>query len=376
MRELKDIRKDIDAVDEQLIELFKQRMNYQGEVALLKRDSDMEIIDPAREKAKISRALAILDEPKFERPLQELFLQLMSLGRRYQYSIIKPVDNYIKDMFTLVKELPITDDTKVVYQGIPGAYQEEAMMQFFGKEIDNFFVPKFEDVLIALDNGEADYGVLPIENSSNGTVSGIYDLLLKHDVCVVGEEKVHIKHMLAGLPDTDFDDVSTVYSHPQALAQCKPFLDFYNWGRAEAANTAIAAKKIKEDGNNRHLCICSEYAAKLYGLKIFAKEINHESNNVTRFVIFSKKKIYKKDASKLSISFSLPHEIGSLHSILGHFMFNGVNMTNLESRPLPGRQWEYGFYIDVQGNLTDPEVENALSGIREEVHDFKILGNF
>ncbi len=376
MRELKEIRKDIDIVDEQIIELFKQRMNYQGEVAYLKKDTDKPILDRAREKAKIARALAILDEPKYERPLQELFHQLMSLGRRYQYSIIKPVDTYIDDLFTMVKHLPISEDTRVVYQGIPGAYQEEAMNKFFGEEIGSFSVPRFEDVLIALDKDEADYGILPIENSSNGTVSGIYDLLLKHDVCVVGEETVHIKHMLAGIPETDFDNVTTVYSHPQALAQCKPFLDFYDWRLSNAANTAIAAKQIAEEKNPRHLCICSEHAARLYGLKIFAKEINHESNNVTRFVIFSKKKIYKRDANKICISFSLPHEIGSLHSILGHFMFNGVNMSNIESRPLPGRQWEYGFYLDVQGNLKDPEVENALSGVREEVHDFKILGNF
>ena len=376
MRDLKEIRMEIDQIDEQLIDLFRRRMDCATEVAHYKMGTSKPVMDKNRERAKVARALAVMDRPEYDMAVKELFLQLMSLNRRQQYRIIGEMDHYIKDNFTLVEELPIDEDTTVVYQGIPGAYQEEAMVKFFGEEINNFSVKEFKDVLVALDEGRADYGILPIENTSAGTVSGIYDLLLAHDVFVAGEVTVACKHMLAGLPGTDLNEVTTVYSHPQALMQCDQFLSVYPWGKANALNTAMAAKKVSEEGLKRHLAICSERAAKLYGLEIFAREINRESSNTTRFVIFSKKKVYRKEANKLSISFSLPHEVGSLHSILGHFMFNGVNMTNLESRPLPGRQWEYGFYIDVRGNLTDPEVENALRGIREEVDDFKILGNF
>lgn len=378
MRDLQNIRMEIDEIDEEIVKLFKRRMDCSGEVAQYKIDKNREVLDKNREKAKISRALAVLNEPKYDKALEELFMQLMSLGRRYQYRIMGEVDTYIKDNFTRVDKLPIDENTKVVYQGVPGAYQEEAMVKFFGEEVKNVSVKEFKDVLITLDQRKADYGLLPIENSTAGTVSGIYDLLLEHDVFVVGEVQVFCKHMLAGLPGVDLKDVTTVYSHPQALKQCDRFLSVYPWGKATALNTAMAAKKIAEEGIERHMAICSERAAKIYGLEIYAREINHESNNCTRFVVFSKKKQYRKDAKKLSISFSLPdeHEIGSLHSILGHFTFNSVNMTNLESRPLPNRRWEYGFYIDVKGNLMDPEVENALKGIREEVYDFKILGNY
>lgn len=376
MVDLKQIRAEIDKIDEQIIDLFEQRMDCAGEIAEYKIGTDKPVLDRSREKAKISRAMALVKNHGYDKAVEELFMQLMSLSRRYQYSIIRKVDDYIQTNYKVVDELPIDDDTMVVYQGIPGAYQEEAMVKFFGEDVKNYSVKEFEDVLIALDEGKADYGILPIENTSAGTVSGIYDLLLKHDVFIVGEEQVACKHMLAGLPGTDLQEVTTVYSHPQALMQCDEFIDCYSWGKANALNTAMAAKMVAEEGIKRHMCICSERAAKLYGLQIYAREINRESNNCTRFVIFSKKKIYRREAKKLSVSFSLPHEIGSLHGILGHFMFNGVNMTNLESRPLPNRQWEYGFYIDVLGNLMDPEVENALKGIREEVNDFKVLGNF
>ncbi len=376
MVDLKQIRAEIDKIDEQIIDLFEQRMDCAGEIAEYKIGTDKPVLDRSREKAKISRAMALVKNHGYDKAVEELFMQLMSLSRRHQYSIIRKVDDYIQTNYKVVDELPIDDDTMVVYQGIPGAYQEEAMVKFFGEDVKNYSVKEFEDVLIALDEGKADYGILPIENTSAGTVSGIYDLLLKHDVFIVGEEQVACKHMLAGLPGTDLQEVTTVYSHPQALMQCDEFIDCYAWGKANALNTAMAAKMVAEEGIKRHMCICSERAAKLYGLQIYAREINRESNNCTRFVIFSKKKIYRREAKKLSVSFSLPHEIGSLHGILGHFMFNGVNMTNLESRPLPNRQWEYGFYIDVLGNLMDPEVENALKGIREEVNDFKVLGNF
>lgn len=376
MRDLSEIRADIDKIDEQLIDLFERRMDCAGEVAQYKIGTNKPVLDRNRERAKIARAMAVVKNPQYNKAVEELFTQMMSLSRRYQYRIIGQSDHYISANFEMVDALPIDETTNVVYQGIPGAYQEEAMIKFFGQNVKNFSVKEFEDVLIALDDGQADYGILPIENTSAGTVSGIYDLLLAHDVFIVGEEQVACKHMLAGLPGTDLEEVTTVYSHPQALMQCDEFLSCYPWGTATALNTAVAAKKVADEGLKRHLAICSEHAANLYGLQIYAREINRESNNCTRFVIFSKKKLFKKDAKKVSVSFSLPHEIGSLHGILGHFMFNGVNMTNLESRPLPNRQWEYGFYIDVLGNLMDPEVKNALKGIREEVNDFKILGCF
>ena len=216
-----------------------------------------------------------------------------------------------------------------------------------------------------------------IENTSAGTVSGIYDMILDYDICVVGEESVDVRHVLAAIPGTSLDKIEKVYSHPQGLMQCKGFLDEHpDWDQVKVANTAISAKKVADDNKPVKAAICSERAAKMYGLEILKREVNDEGNNTTRFVIMSKKKQYRKDAGKVSISFSVPHESGSLYNILTHFMFNNVSMSNIESRPLPGRKWEYGFYVDVIGNLDDPAIRNSLAGIKEETKDFKILGNF
>lgn len=376
MRELSEIRKEIDHIDTQLVELFKQRMDCARDVAEYKRGSGKAIYDPQREKTKIEMLTKGENQPFMAKAIEEMFLQLMSISRRYQYSILSQADQYIEEHFEEIEELEINEGTKVVYQGIPGAYQEQAMVQYFGEHVDNFNVGEFKDVVENLDQGKADYGVLPIENTSAGTVSGIYDMILDYDICVVGEETVECHHVLAGIPGTGLDQIKKVYSHPQGLMQCKKFLDVRDWEQVKVANTAISAKKVADDKDMTKAAICSERAAKLYGLEVLKREVNYEGNNTTRFVIMSKKKQYRKAAKKVSISFSAPHESGSLYNILTHFMFNDVNMSNIESRPLPGRQWEYGFYIDVVGNLNDPAIRNALSGIREETKDFKILGNF
>lgn len=376
MRELAQIRQEIDEIDDKLVKLFAQRMQCSAEVAENKRGTGKAIYDPERERQKIEVLTKGEENPFMKKATEEIFLQLMSISRRYQYSILSREDHYIQKNFEEVDHLDINEDTKVVYQGIPGAYQEEAMVKYFGENVKNFSVPEFKDVVKTLDAGEADYGVLPIENTSAGTVSGIYDMILDYDICIVGEETVECHHVLAGLPDSNLDQIKKVYSHQQGLLQCKKFLDQWEWDQVKVANTAISAKKVADDKDPAKAAICSQRAAKLYGLKILQREVNYEGNNTTRFVIMSKKKQYRTDAGKVSISFSAPHEVGSLYNILMHFMFNDVNMCNIESRPLPGRQWEYGFYIDVIGNLNDPAIRNALAGIRKETKDFKILGNF
>ena len=370
-------QKQIDQIDQKMLALFKERMGCSAEVAEYKRGTGKAIYDPVRERQKIDALTKDEDELIIKKSVEEMFLQMMSISRRYQYSLLSQEDAYIDQTFEEVEALDINEDTKVVYQGIPGAYQEQAMVQYFGEDVKNFSVPEFKDVVKTLDRGEADYGVLPIENTSAGTVSGIYDMILDYDICVVGEESVDVKHVLAAIPGTSLDKIEKVYSHPQGLMQCKGFLDEHpDWDQVKVANTAISAKKVADDNKPVKAAICSERAAKMYGLEILKREVNDEGNNTTRFVIMSKKKQYRKDAGKVSISFSVPHESGSLYNILTHFMFNNVSMSNIESRPLPGRKWEYGFYVDVIGNLDDPAIRNSLAGIKEETKDFKILGNF
>ena len=195
-------------------------------------------------------------------------------------------------------------------------------------------------------------------------------------MCIVGEVFVKVDHCLLGCPGSKIEEIKTVFSHPQGLMQCAPYLEKLGVEQISVDNTAIAAELVAEKGNPEQAAIASRRAAELNGLDILEESINFESTNVTRFVILSKKRQYTKNADKISISFSLLHESGTLYNILSHFLYNDLNLSHIESVPLPDRQWKYRFYIDISGNLHDPAVRNALQGVRAEVADFKILGNY
>lgn len=373
---LDEIRIEIDQVDKQIVELFQRRMELAGEVAASKRESGKAIYDRQRELEKLER-LGSLANSEFNRhSIEELFLQIMSISRRYQYRLLGDREHSIGSEYQAVKELEITPDTKVVYQGVPGAFSQQAMEVFFGSEITGSNVEQFEDVIQALEDGAADYGVLPIENSSAGFVSGIYHLLQAHEVAIVGGLRMEVKQALLGVKGACLEDIQTVYSHPQALMQTKPYLEAHGWKQVSLANTAVSARKIQTDGDKTQAAVASVQAAKLYGLEVIQDGINTLKNNTTKFVIIAKQPVYTEDADRISISFSLPHESGSLYNILGHFIFNGLNMTSIESEPLPDRQWEYRFFITFEGNLGDATVQNALNGVKSESTDFKLLGNY
>ncbi len=376
MKDLSEIRVRIDEIDRQLVKLFKERMECASDVAEYKREKKMAVYDKAREDQKLETLSAMAEDNFMKRSLKEIFRQIMSISRKYQYQLLKQRDRYIENYFQQVEELEIYPDTRVVYQGVEGAYQQMAVEEFFGENIDSYHVDTFNDVALALNRGDADYGILPIENSSAGNVQGNYDILLKNDICVVAEVILEIKHGLIGLPGAKKEEIEVVYSHPQGLMQCRDYLETLGVKGISVGNTALAAKKVKEEGNPAYGAIASEKAAKLYGLEILEHHVNDVRTNATRFLILSKKRQYMKDADKVSICFSLPHESGSLYNVLSHLIFNDLSMTNIESVPLRDADWEYRFFIDVTGNLKDPAMRNALKGIREEAVDFKILGNY
>lgn len=278
--------------------------------------------------------------------------------------------------FTCVKKLGVDKDTVVCYQGVPGAYSQQAMFRFFGKEIQNINVPDFGDVIEMVKDGKADYGVLPIENSSAGFVNGIYDMVGNNDVTIVGEEEVHVAHALMGVPGSDLSRIKTVYSHTQGLLQCTNYLSRKPWKQCSVANTAVAAVKVIEEGDKTQAAIASELAAELYGLQILAKDIVNNDNNTTRFIILSKQKIFVEKAENISIRFSLPDESGTLYNILSHINLNGINMTSIESRPLTGRKWEYAFFVTMEGSLLDSRTRHALQGICEDAMDFRLIGTY
>lgn len=371
-----EVRRDLKEIDHNIASLFEKRMGYAAELAYAKQREGAEIYDKNREDEKLADVVKDQSNPFIIKGLEEIFIQIMSISRKYQYYLNRQRDRYIENYFTEVPELMMYPDTRVVYPGVPGSFSEIACEKFFGKDIDHYSVVNFKEVPEALNGGDADYGVLPIENSSAGDVTGVYDILLNYDVCIVGEVFVKVDHNLLGIPGTKLEDIKTVYSHPQGLMQCAPFLDDLGVEKISVANTAIAAEMVMEKQQKNLAAVASTKAAELYHLDILKESINFDKSNETRFVILSKKRQYTSDAKKISICFSLLHESGTLYNILSHFMYNGLNLSHIESVPLPKEQWEYRFYIDVMGNLHDPAVKNALQGVRTESAQFKILGNY
>jgi len=239
------------------------------------------------------------------------------------------------------------------------------------------YVKTFDAVVSAVEAGFCKFGVLPIENSSAGAVVDMYDLLIRYPNYIVAETFVEVNHSLLGLPETQLSNIRTVFSHPQALMQCSDFLNgVRDWKLISYGNTAAAAKKVAEDRDKTQAAVASEIAGELYGLKVLKPFIENNQGNTTRFIILAKGAEYRADAGKISICFELPHQSGALYNMLGHFIFNNVNMVMIESRPIPGRNWEYRFFVDFDGNLNDSAVKNALRGIREEAINMKILGNY
>jgi chorismate mutase/prephenate dehydratase len=278
--------------------------------------------------------------------------------------------------FTKIQALD-TENVRVVYQGVEGAYAHLALASYFGEDVEQFHVDTWRDAMDAIKNGEADYGVLPFENSSAGIIAENYDLLKEYGYYIVGEQKIKVNHCMLGIEGADLSKIKKVYSHPQALSQCSKFLEANRqWEAISMKNTAMAAKKVKEDGDSTQAAIASSMTSKLYGLEILSEGIQNNSTNETRFIIVSRKNEYIAGAAKISICVQLKHESGSLYHALSHFIYNGLNMTSIESRPLQGKNWEYQFFIDFDGNLEDPAVQNALRGLKEETLDLKIFGNY
>ncbi len=376
MTDLLVLRDEIDKIDRQMVELFEKRMEICGEVAEYKINTGKKVLDRERELSKL-QVLGDLAHSDFNRHgVTELFQQVMAMSRKLQYQLLE--QNGVKGRldFTCVDEID-KKDVRVVYQGLEGAYAHQAALEYFGDDVNCFHVERWRDAMEAIKEGSADYAVLPLENSTAGIVSDNYDLLNEYSNYIVGEKVVYIDHVLMGQNDAEESDIKTVYSHPQALMQCSKFLDEYReWTQMSVNNTAVAVKNVKDSGDKTKAAIGSKQAAKYYGMKILREGICHGKANSTRFIIVTNQKIFEKNANKISICFEVPHTSGSLYNILSHFIYNDLNMTKIESRPIPEKQWEYHFFVDFDGNLNDSAVKNALRGIKEETANFKILGNY
>ncbi|MCB7303743.1 prephenate dehydratase [Bariatricus massiliensis] len=376
MATLEEMRKELDVIDGQITSLYEKRMEICAEVADYKIKNGRKVFDRTRENEKLAAVAAGMSTEFNKKGIKELFEQIMSMSRKLQYQRLTDAGALGKLPFIGLDKLDM-EGVRVVFQGVEGANNQAAMEQYFGKDVNYFHVAAFRDAMEAIEEGSADYAVLPIENSSAGAVVQVYDLLVEFENYIVGETVLPIRHMLAGVKGTTLSSIERVYSHPQGLMQTSRYLDAHaGWQQISIANTAVAAKKMLEDKDVTQAAVCNEYAANLYGLDILARNINDETDNSTRFIIVTNQKVFLKNASKISICFEVPHESGSLYHLLSHFIYNDLNMTKIESRPVEGRSWEYRFFVDFEGNMADPAVKNAIRGLREEAMNLKILGNY
>lgn len=374
--DLLEIRNQLDQIDKNIVRLFEQRMELVGEVAEFKLETGKQVFDKEREQAKIKSVRNLAHGAFNQQAAEELFTQLMTISRRYQYRLLEQHGQKAELGFKQVTQLPM-DGVQIVYQGVEGAYSHQAALAYFGENADCRHVKTWEEAMKAVESKEADYAVIPIENSSAGAVSDNYDLLVRHDNVIVAEICIPINHMLLGLPGAALEDIKAVYSHPQALLQSSEYLNAHpQWRQISVENTAVAAQKILEDQDKSQAAVAGQAAGKLYGLNPLAEGINHNKNNTTRFIILAKEHIYRKDAGKVSLCFELPHRSGSLYNVLGNLIYNGVNMVMIESRPILGRNWEYRFFVDIEGSLSQPSIQNALKAIAEEAANMRILGNY
>lgn len=374
--DLSKLREELDRIDGQIVKLYEERMEYCSQVADYKIETGRNVLDKAREEEKLRKVRALVHNECNAHGVQELFEQIMSMSRKLQYSKLTAHGAGGRLPFIGVDALE-TDKARVVFQGAEGAYSQMAMMQYFGESVNAFHVDTFREAMCSIEEGRADFAVLPIENSTAGIVSEIYDLLVEFENYIIGEQIIRIEHCLLGVPGAKQEQIRTVYSHPQSLMQSARYLNAHeNWRQISMQNNAFAARRVIEDGDMSQAAIASEQAAKIYGLDILERGVNQADNNSTRFIIVTNQKIFLKNASKVSLCLEVSHESGSLYRILSHFIYNNLNMCKIESRPIEERNWEYRFFIDFEGNLADGAVKNALRGLREEARSMKILGNY
>ena len=265
---------------------------------------------------------------------------------------------------------------KVAFQGEIGAYSEIAVYEHFTSDIQTIPCKSFSDVFKSVEAGNVDYGVVPVENSIEGSVNQVYDLFLEYDLKVCGEIILKIEHCLLANRNADLNSIKVVYSHPQALAQCSNFLERLGCKIIPTYDTAGGAKIVKERGTNDVAAIASERAAEIYGMKVLARDISNTPDNYTRFLVISMEDLPPTGNDKTSIIFSLKHVPGSLYKALEEFALREINLTKIESRPTKRRPWEYNFYLDFEGHRNDPKCMEALKGLEKRATFIKILGSY
>lgn len=372
MKDLTEIRAEIDKIDNELIELFKRRMDCSKAVGLYKKENNIAVLNQTRE----NEILDVVEKKggEYGSHARLLFSNIMELSRSLQHNIVGSGKKLREDIVNVDSKMR-TSDVKVGYQGIKGANGHEATLRLF-PDCETVNYKTFSDVFNAVDTGEVAYGVLPVENSTAGSVSAVYDLILKHRFYIVNALDLPIDYCLAGLKQSEFSDIEKVWSHPQSISQCANYIAKNNFEATPFENTAVAAREVAREKRLNVAAICSYKAAEEYGLKILDDHLQDDKDNTTRFIVISKTLCISENANKISLCFSLPHVTGSLYGLLCRFNSLGLNLTKIESRPRKGKEFEYLFYLDFAGNVHSNNVIELISQLSEEMPEFSFLGNY
>ena len=364
--QLTAVRTDIDAIDKKLITLLEQRMICSEKIAGIKLSGNIAIMDESRESEVLTRAKNNISAA-FIADSQTFMRGLISLSRLRQARKILP-----QQTVTFPKSSPAITDPKVGYQGVPGAWgQAAAKAMFNDAELTRF--DYFEDIFTAISCGGLDYGVLPIENNQSGAIGEVYDLLRRYGLFIVKQKWIEIAQCLLALPGTALSDLREIYSHPEGFKQCFGFLKGKNLELTPTRNTAVAAELVKDSGDKSKGAIASRTAAEEYGLEVLVPDIMDKKNNKTRFIVVAKSPEYDEASNIISISFATAHKAGALSGVIECFALADLSLTRIESRPA-GTGSGYRFFVDIEGNITDPQTLAALQNAAGHCEYFEILG--
>lgn len=373
MLNLEEIRKNIDEIDSQLLPLLMKRMECSKQVAEYKCRAGIPVLNAARENEILDRVGKNAGE--FGGAAKVVYSTIMNASRALQHEMLGDGCALRKEINAALNTSQLPTKPVIACQGVPGAYSSAAArILFSGAEIR--FYERFENVFQAVHEGEADYGIIPVENSSAGSVHEAYDLVIKYKLYIAAALDLPVSHCLLGVNGSSTKNIKEVRSHPQGLLQCNEFIQKHGLTAISALNTAVAAETVSALNNPEIAAIASRESAGLYNLNILEESVQTAKNNSTRFIAISKQMKITENADKISVLFSLPHTTGSLYSTLSRFAVRGLNLTKIESRPIQGSNFQYYFYLDFTGNVRDEETVNLLCALHDELPDFAFLGNF
>ncbi len=375
--DLKDLRTEIDAIDDQLVKLFTQRMEISAQIADYKKEKSLPIFVPAREREKLAD-VAEKAGPDMANYTRVLYSMLFELSRSYQGKLTGEVSPLYREITEAIENTPklFPQAPMVACQGVEGAYSQIACEKIFKNPFIMYF-KNFEGVFSAIDKGLCQYGILPLENSTAGSVKKVYDLMIKHNFSIVRTFRLKIDHNLLAKPGTKLSDIKEVYSHEQAINQCSEFLQTLTGITViPVANTAIAADMVSKSDRKDVAALSSRSCAELYNLEILASSIQDKGNNRTRFICISKNLEIYPGSDKTSIMMVLPHRPGSLYKLLARLYTLGINVTKLESRPIPDRDFEFMFYFDLETSIYSEEFVQLMCELENLCEDFKYLGSY